>query len=140
MKTTADEARTLASNFRNISVALGDYRFSNWDNITPAQRRSIEDAEWTLLTLSSDMTTRAVGLELSAAEGSFEQIIKLAEEAAKCVQRIKNTKLVLELSSQALVLAGAISTGEPTAIAKATAAVGKSVKCMLDARKEAKLA
>jgi len=33
-KLTADQARDLANQFHDLSVAVGDYRFDYWDDLT----------------------------------------------------------------------------------------------------------
>src|SRR5688572_8623517 len=102
MKLTADQARELARSFRDISVALGDYRFQNWDSLTKAQRQSIENAEWTLLNYSSDFITLAVGLTLDNAQGSLKRIQEATGTAKKIVETIKTIKKIILIASSVI--------------------------------------
>jgi hypothetical protein len=135
MKITAEDARTLANFFRQLAVVMGDYRFENWTELSAAERREIEDAEWTLLTLSSDMTTRAVGIELDEAELSVSNVQKATADALRFIKKVKRAKQMLCIAGEALALAGAISSGQALAIGKAAAKLGAAVR---DAAKEEK--
>ena len=128
MKLTADQARDLAQSFRSLSVTLGDYRFENWDDLTKAQRNSIEDAEWTLLNYSSDFITQAVGLTLEDTRGSLEDIQKATQKAQKTVERIKNIKKVIGITGAVIQLAGAIASRHPEAIISAVGGVATAIE------------
>ena len=42
-KLTADQAFALAQSFHDLSVEIGNYRFRVHQDLTPAQRRRLED-------------------------------------------------------------------------------------------------
>lgn len=127
-KMTADEARALASEFRDLSVQLGDFRFENWGSLTPAKRREIEDAEWSLLNSSSDMITTAVGIDLTNLQNGLKAITDATAKAKKAVATINTVKDVLGVAAAAIVLAGAIASQNPNAIASAAGELFKVAK------------
>jgi len=127
MNLTADQARELAQAFRDMSVAIGDFRFANWDQLTKGQRDSLEDAEWTLLNHSSDFITQAVGLTLNDVHGSLKRIEDAAAQAAKAVSTIKTIKKVIDITAAMVKLGAAIATENPSAIASATGDVFTTV-------------
>ncbi len=59
-KLTADQARDLASAFHDMSVAVGNFRFGNWDDLKKSDRALLESVQWTLLNYSSDFTAAAI--------------------------------------------------------------------------------
>ena len=59
---TSDDALALSKSYRDLSVAIGDFRFRNWNTLSEADRKALEEKEWALLNASSDMVTKAVGL------------------------------------------------------------------------------
>lgn len=120
MKLNANQARDLAQFFRSVSVALGEYRFANWDALTKDQRDTIEDAEWTLLNYSSDFITQAVGLTLDDAKGSLKNIQDATEKAKEAVETIKTIKKVIVISGAVIKLGAAIVSENPGLIASAT--------------------
>ena len=126
MKLTADDALALSKALRDISVALGDYRFDHWDDLTPAQRRLIEDEEWALLADASDVNTKAVGLVLDEAQAGLDALQKSTKTALKAVQTLKDVKRVINVAAAAVGLAAAVLAKDPGAIAK-------NVKALVDA-------
>jgi hypothetical protein len=118
MKITSADAFALARVFRELSVALGDYRFTKWEELKPAQKRFIEDAEWTLLNASSDMITTAIGLVLDESEMSFDALEKAAEKARQTVRELAGVRKVIKVAAAAIGLAGAIVSKEPLAVFK----------------------
>jgi len=120
MKLTANQARDLAQVFREISVALGEYRFANWDSLTKTQRDIIEDTEWTLLNYSSDFVTQAVGLTLDDATASLKNIQEATKKAKQAVETITTIKKIVVIAGAVVKLGAAIATENPSAIASAT--------------------
>ena len=118
MKLTADDALQLSRDFRELAVALGDYRFGNWRKLTPKQRRDLEDREWTLLNAASDLTTEAVGLILDEAMGGLQQLRESTGEAKKAIRTLKRVAKGIKIAAAAVGLAGAIAAKDPGAIAK----------------------
>src|SRR5690606_17331542 len=116
MSITRDQARDLARQFRELSVQLGDYRFSNWGTLTAAKRRDIENIEWTLLNYSSDFVTTAVGLALDDIANDFVVITRATRRARRAIKRLETVKDVLKIASALVALGGAIASKNPSAI------------------------
>ncbi len=127
MKLTANEARELSSLFRDVSVALGNYRFANWGNLSQRDREAIEGIEWTLLNYSSDFTTLAVGLTLDETDASLAKIKQATNKAKASIKRIKNIKKVIGVAGAVVKLGAAIVTQNPGVIASAIGDVIKAV-------------
>ncbi len=118
MKLTSDDAFALAKTFRDLSVGIGDFRFQHWDELTPAQRRTLEDEEWSLLNAASDMATKAVGLVLDETEASVKSIQGATLAAQKAVKTLKAVRKVINIATAAVGLAAAIISKDPGAIGK----------------------
>ena len=118
MKLTSTEAFELSRRFRGLSVALGDFRFARWDELKPAQRRTLEDTEWSLLNASSDMITTAVGLVLDETEVSFARLQESAEKADHAIRTLAAVRRVIRLAAAAVRLSAAIVSREPAAVAR----------------------
>jgi hypothetical protein len=67
----------LSRYFRDLAINLGNYRFANWNTLTPTQRRGVEDEEWSLFNASADMTTKALGLPLKESKVNGQNIKSL---------------------------------------------------------------
>jgi len=118
MKLTSEEAFELSRRFRELSVALGNVRFSRWKELSPAQRRTIEDAEWSLLNASSDMITSAVGIVLDETETSLQTLQDSTNKARRAIRTLKTVRKVIKVATAAVGLAAAIISRDPGAIAK----------------------
>jgi hypothetical protein len=118
MSLSAEDAFELSKQFRDLSINLGNYRFANWNTLTPTQRRDIEDEEWSLLNASSDMTTKAVGLALEESEINIQNIKSSVGKAKRAIKKLEKVSEVLQVATAAVGLAAAIVAKDPGAIAK----------------------
>ena len=128
MALKASEAFDLSKEFRDLAVSLGNYRFSKWKDLTPTQRRDLEDEEWSLLNSSSDMTTKAIGLALDESEINVKDIKKSVSTAKRAIKKLKKASKVINLATAAVGLAAAVVSKDPGAIAKNAQSVLKATK------------
>jgi len=136
MPITKDQAREWAKTFRDLSVRLGDYRFENWGKLKPDQRRSIEDAEFTLLNYSSDFITTAVGIALQDMKRDLKAIEDGTARAQKVINTIGTVRDVLTVAAAVIVLGGAIASQSPSNIASAAGALYNTSKDIIDKQKK----
>jgi len=120
MALTAQEAFELSKQFRDFAITLGNYRFANWQTLTPLQRRDIEDEEWSLINASSDMTTKAVGLALEESESSLRSITKSITKAKQAIKKLQTVKQIINVAAAVVGLGAAIISKDPGSIAKNT--------------------
>ena len=117
---TAEDAFELSKQFRDLSINLGNYRFTNWNTLTPTQRRDLEDEEWSLLNSSSDMTTKAVGLALEESEINVQSIKSSVSKAKRSIKKLEKVTKVIKVATAAVGLAASIVAKDPGGIAKNT--------------------
>jgi hypothetical protein len=115
---TSDDALALSKSYRDLSVAIGDFRFKNWNTLSEADRKALEEKEWALLNASSDMVTKAVGLTLDESEAAAKRVQGAAATAEKAVKTLKDVRKVITIAAAAVGLAAAIASKDPGAIAK----------------------
>lgn len=118
MPLSAEDAFELSKQFRDLAISLGNYRFANWSNLTPTQRRDVEDEEWSLLNSSSDMTTKAVGLALEESEVNVKSITSSVGKAKRAIKKLEKVSEVIKVATASVGLAAAIVAKDPRAIAK----------------------
>ncbi len=114
-----NEAKELGRVFREMSVALGDYRFDNWSKLSQKRRSNIESLEWTLLNYSSDFINQYVGIILEDAEISLTNILQATEGAAEVIASIKSYKKTIYIVTSVVELAAAVVTKNPIVITSA---------------------
>ncbi len=120
---TSDDALALSKSYRDLSVAIGDFRFKNWNTLSEGDRKALEEKEWALLNASSDMVTKAVGLTLDESEAAAKKVQGAAATAEKAVKTLKEVRKVITIATAAVGLAAAIASKDPGAIAKNAKAV-----------------
>lgn len=125
---TKEQARDLARTFWELSHALGQYRFANWDALGADQRKSIEDLEWSLENMSSDMTTHAVDIVLDDIDSKVQAIGAATDKAKTVVADIHAVGKILTVATKALALGGALISHDPAAIASATGGLVAAVR------------
>jgi len=120
---TSDDALALSKSYRDLSVAIGDFRFKNWNTLSEADRKALEEKEFALLNASSDMVTKAVGLTLDESAAAAKKVQGAAATAEKAVKTLKEVRKVITIAAAAVGLAAAIAAKDPGAIAKNAKAV-----------------
>ena len=119
---SAEDARSLARLYYDLAGSLGKYRFDNWDRLSARERGDIESLEWTLLTFSSDMTSRAIILGLNDIRPALREITTATKNLRKSISRLNDVRAVIRSATKAVTLAAAIFSGNPEAIASAVSA------------------
>jgi hypothetical protein len=119
----AADARAIARDYHDIAVSLGAQRFANWERLSKARRVELERLEWTLLTYSSDMTTRAIDLQVEDLEESLASLKRAVKALKRAVKHADDARAAIAAAARAVTLGAAIVTGNAVALA---AAVGGS--------------
>jgi len=123
MPLTSADALSLSKSFRDLSVAIGDFRFAHWDALGEANRKLLEDEEWSILNASSDMVTKAVGLALDESDPAAKKEQGATTSALKAVKTLKDISKVIGVATATVGLAAAVISKDPGAIAKNAKAV-----------------
>ena len=120
---TSDDAFALSKSFRDLSVALGDFRFAHWNTLSESDRTTLEDEEWSLLNSASDMITKAVGLTLDESQAGVARLKSATASAQKAVKTLNDVRKVITVATATVGLAAAIVSKDPGAIATNAKAV-----------------
>jgi hypothetical protein len=125
---TQSQARDLARKYLELSHTLGQYRFDHWDDLAPEQRKEMEDREWSLQNLSSDMTTMAVGIDLDDLAGDLKVLQDASDKARAALTDLHAAGSLLVVAAKMVTLGGAIISRDPSAIASAAGGLVEAVK------------
>jgi hypothetical protein len=121
-KLAAADARAIARDYHDIALSIGAYRFANWERLTAARRTELERLQWTLLALSSEMSTRAITLAVDDLDTTLDELRRAVKSLKNAVKRAANARSLIGAAARAVTLGAAIVAGNAVAIA---AAVGK---------------
>jgi hypothetical protein len=117
----------LSKSFHGLSGALGDYRYSNWDTLTPSQRDKLEDMQWTLLNTSSDLNSKSGILKVKLLEADIEILRSCTADMQKAIKKISNIKRVINIASMAVAFGGSIYLAASTGNVVSMIAAAKSL-------------
>lgn len=116
---SSDQAYEFANEFHDLSVAVGNYRFDQWDDLNEAQRKRLEDLQWTLMNYSSDFTAQALNFVVDDLQGTVDKITAATANANKAIANIKLVSQVLAIAASATVLGASIMSGNADGALKA---------------------
>jgi|SRR5215472_11034984 len=116
---SSDQAYQLANQFHDLSVAVGNWRFDQWDELSATQRKRLEDLQWTLMNYSSDFTAQAIDLVVQDLQATLSNITGATTQANKAIANIKLVSKVLVIAASATVLGAAIMSGNADGALKA---------------------
>src|SRR5678809_84494 len=101
-KISTEDARDLARLYYDLAVSLGEFRFNHWDEMNQSQRTELESLEWTLLTQSSDMTTRAISIATEDMQPALKEVSGATRNLTRAVRRISDVKKAINIASKAI--------------------------------------
>ncbi len=113
----AADARAIARDYHDIALSLGAYRFANWERLSPARRAELERLQWTLLTFSSDMSTRAIALQVDDLDESLTALKRAVKSLKRAVKHAADARSAISAAARAVTLGAAIVTGNAVALA-----------------------
>lgn len=111
----------LSKAFLALSSSLGKYRSDHWDDLTNQERKQLEDIQWTLFNTSSDLNAYAVILKTKLIGKDLATLKQAAGDMIKAADKIKNIKHAIVIATKAVILGGAIATGNAPVIVTASA-------------------
>jgi cob(I)alamin adenosyltransferase len=125
---SAQDLFNLSKYFHDLSTALGDFRYSNWNALTPSQRTDLENKQWTLFNMSSDLNAKSVVLKVKLLDADIQTLKSCVADMQASANKIADIKHAIAIAAKAIAFGGAIylaaSTGDVAAmIAAATSLI-----------------
>lgn len=113
---SAQDVFDLSKSFHDLSMTLGNFRFANWNELSPAQRADLESKQWNLFNISSDLNARSVVIKAKMLDADIQKIQSCASEMKEAAQKIKDIKHAISIAGKAVAFGGTIylaaSTGD----------------------------
>jgi hypothetical protein len=109
-KLTSDQVFQLARSFNVFARELDEYRFNEWDNLTAAQRQTIEDNARLIRNFSSNFNGLSLKMELNALQGTLDKITKASAGMQKTLKRLATLAKVLNVAAMIIALGTAVVT------------------------------
>ena len=127
MKITAQQALDLAIAFREAAKSVGDYLYGQWNDLPKADRERLRSMDVTLMNVSTDLVTHAVGISLDEGQVSIDALTETTAEANGAIQKMDEVKKMIGVAAALIGLAAALPTGSMQSIASAFQTLQKAV-------------
>lgn len=113
---SAQDVFELSQAFHDLSVALGNFRYANWNELTPEQRSDLEAKQWTLFNTSSDLNAKSVVLKVELIEAQLQVLRSCVAGMKASAEKISDIKHAIGIAAKAIAFGGTIylaaSTGD----------------------------
>lgn len=129
---SAKDLFDLSQAFHDLSVALGNYRYAQWDNLTPSQRTDLEAKQWTLFNASSDLNAKSVLLKMKLLDDDLQTLKSCTTAMKEAAENISEIKHAIAIATKAVAFGGTIylaaSTGDVGALVAAASALEEEIQ------------
>lgn len=129
MKTqlSAEDIFSLSKSFHDLSVALGNFRYSSWNALTQTQRSDLEAKQWTLFNTASDLNAKSVVLKVKMLDTDLKILQSCTDDMRTAIQKITDVKNAVAIATKAIAFGGTIylaaSTGNVSAMVAAASSL-----------------
>ena len=128
---SAQDVFNLSKSFHDLSTALGNFRYSNWDALTSSQRTDLEAKQWTLFNTSSDLNAKSVVLKVKLLDEDIQTLKSCITDMQETAQKIADIKHAIAIAAKAVAFGGAIylaaSTGDVAAMIAAATSLNQQI-------------
>jgi hypothetical protein len=122
---TSDQAKQLSDNFYYLGMAIGDFRYENWDKLSLEENKELSETQNMLLQTGEDILAFSTTLIMDEAVDSLAKINSIASEIQGTIKKLSNIQKGLNVAAAILILGVAI-------VNRDTKGIGDSIKGVYD--------
>lgn len=105
---TSEQAKKLSDNFYFLSVAIGDFRYENWDNLSIEDNKKLSEIQNMLLQTGEDILAFSTTLIMNEVEESLQKINFITTDIQGTIKNLQNIQKGLNTAAALLILGVAI--------------------------------
>ena len=113
---TAVQANELAINFLKLAQAVGEFRISHRNQLSPAENKNLANWQWEIMSQGEDMLAASTVLVMTNAKSSLATLDSITTQITKDIAKIKAIHKGIDLVAAILELGKAIMSKKPLAI------------------------
>jgi|GEM_PF-546238 hypothetical protein len=118
---TFDQAKQLSDNFYLLGMAIGDFRYHNWDRLTHEENKELSVTQYSFLKYGEDILAFATTLVMDEVVDSLQKINTITKEINDTIRTLTNIQKGLNVAAAVLILGVAIMNRD-------TNGIGSSIK------------
>ncbi len=116
-KLTAEQANELANNFLGLAQAIGDYRFSKWNDLSKSQNQQLGNLQWSILNSGEDMLALSTVLVMDDVQDALGKIDGITQQIGGVIAHLQKIQDVINVAASIVTLGAAIVSKNPQSIA-----------------------
>ncbi|MEP1086560.1 hypothetical protein [Algoriphagus sp.] len=113
---TSEQASQLADNFYYLGMAIGEFRYANWDRLSLEENKELSEMQNSILRCGEDILAYATKLIMDEVATSLVQINTISQEIKGSIKTLKNIQKGLNVAAVILILGVAIVNRKPDEI------------------------
>jgi hypothetical protein len=110
-KLTSDQIFQLALSYSKFAHELDVHRFNEFDNLTAAQRQTLENNARLIRNFSSSFNGLSLKLALDDLQPTLDHITEASQKMREALKKLSNINKVLNFAATLISLGAAIVTG-----------------------------
>ncbi|PZX54053.1 hypothetical protein [Algoriphagus chordae] len=118
---TSEQAMQLSDNFYYLGMAIGDFRYENWDRLSLDDNKELSDTQNMLLQQGEDILAYSTTLIMDEVSESLAKINEIATDISGTIKTLHNIQKGLNIAAALLILGVAITNRD-------TQGIGNSIK------------
>ena len=122
---TSDQAKQLSDNFYYLAMAIGDFRYENWEELSVDENKELSETQNMLLQTGEDIMAFSTTLIMDEVNASLAKINSIATEIQGTIKKLSNIQKGLNVAAAILLLGVAI-------VNRDTKGIGNSIKGVYD--------
>jgi hypothetical protein len=125
------QAQQLSANFFYLGMAIGDFRYENWDRLSLEDNKELSDTQNSIIRTGEDILAFSSTLVMDELEESLTQISTITEEIKRTMKTLGNIQKGLNIAAALLILGVAISNRDTKGISASIKEVRETWKAPL---------
>lgn len=105
---TSKQANELAGSFLGLAQAIGDFRFSNWKDLTKEDNQKLGSLQWSILNYGEDILAFSTILVMDEVKVSLQKIKDISNDIKENINSIKNIQKGINIAAAIVTLGAAI--------------------------------
>ncbi|RAI93865.1 hypothetical protein [Algoriphagus yeomjeoni] len=118
---TSDQATQLSDNFYSLAMAIGDFRYENWDKLSFEENKELSETQNMLLQTGEDILAFSTTLIMDETIDSLAKINSITGEIQDSIKKLNSIQKGLNVAAAILLLGVAI-------VNRDTKGIGDSIK------------
>jgi hypothetical protein len=115
-KLTSEQANRLSDDFFYMGMAIGDFRYQNWEKLSFEENKELSDMQAAVLRCGEDILAYSTTLVMDEVADSLAKISSVSKEIRDTIKNLESIQKGLDTAAAILVLGAAILNRDPMGI------------------------